>query len=51
MVIGDAPASAASTAIARAAPPAPRTTSDRPAGSATVRSDVRKPCPSVFSPT
>ena len=46
-----APASAVSTAIARAAPPAPSTTSERPAGSATVRSEARKPWPSVFSPT
>ena len=29
---------------------APRTTTCLPAGSTTVRSDVRKPCPSVFSP-
>ena len=46
-----APASAVSTAIARAAPPAPNSAIDRPAGSATVRSAARKPWPSVFSPT
>ena len=51
IVIAVAPASAASTAIARAAPPAPSTTSERPAGSATVRSEARNPWPSVFSPT
>ena len=49
-VIDAAPASAASTAIARAAPPAPRITSDFPAGSTTVCSAARKPWPSVFSP-
>jgi hypothetical protein len=49
-VILAAPASAASTAIARAAPPAPRITSDFPAGSTTVRSAAMKPWPSVFSP-
>ena len=49
-MIDAAPASAASTAIARAAPPAPRITSDRPAGSTTVRSASRNPWPSVFSP-
>ncbi len=49
-MIDAAPASAASTAIARAAPPAPKITSDRPAGSTTVFSASRKPCPSVFSP-
>jgi hypothetical protein len=49
-VILAAPASAASTAIARAAPPAPRITSDFPAGSTTFRSAAMKPWPSVFSP-
>jgi len=49
-VIDAAPASAVSTAIARAAPPAPNSTTRRPAGSITVRSAVRKPWPSVFSP-
>jgi hypothetical protein len=50
MVIRAAPASAVSTAIARAAPPAPKTTTVAPDGSATVRSAVTKPWPSVFSP-
>ena len=50
IVISAAPASADSTAIARAAPPAPKTTIRLPAGSATVRSDAMKPWPSVFSP-
>jgi tetratricopeptide (TPR) repeat protein len=35
-------------AIARAAPPAPNSTSALPAGSTTLRGAVRKPCPSVF---
>ena len=46
-----APASAVSTATARAAPPAPSTTRSRPAGSTTVRSDSTKPWPSVLWPT
>ena len=50
-VIDAAPASAGSTAIARAAPPAPNSTSEVPAGSTTVRSPLTNPCPSVFSPT
>ena len=49
-MIDAAPASASSTAIARAAPPAPNSTTRFPAGSTTVRSDVRNPWPSVFSP-
>ena len=51
IVMAAAPASAVSTAMARAAPPAPSTTTCMRAGSATVRSDMRKPWPSVFSPT
>jgi hypothetical protein len=50
IVIEAAPASAVSTAIARAAPPAPNSTNTFPAGSAIVRRAVRNPCPSVFSP-
>ena len=49
-VIDVAPASAASTATARAAPPAPNSTIDAPAGSRTSRSASMKPWPSVFSP-
>ena len=45
-----APASATSTEIARAAPPAPNTTTAWPLGSTLVRNDERKPWPSVFSP-
>ena len=48
----EAPASASSVTIARAAPPAPSTTTRLPFGSvpASVRRPRRKPLPSVFSP-
>ena len=49
-MIDATPAKADSTAIARAAPPAPSSTSEAPAGSTTVRSEATNPLPSVFSP-
>ncbi len=51
IVIVLAPASASSTAIARAAPPAPRITTESPATCRIVVTDSRKPLPSVLSPT
>ena len=50
-VIDAAPARAVSTVMARAAPPAPNTTTCLSAGSTTERNEARKPWPSVFSPT
>ncbi len=49
-MIFDAPASAISTPMARAAPPAPKMITDLFLGSIFSVSDCRKPLPSVFSP-
>src|SRR4051794_13861919 len=49
-VMVEAPARASSTAMARAAPPAPRITARTPAGDRIVARDWRNPLPSVFSP-